>query len=140
LSFAGASALPVVRSNKATAIYSGDAMSELVKLRNNLRAFAADRDWDKFHSPKNLAAALAVEAAELLEPFQWLTEEESAHLSEKQLSAVRDEIADVLNYLIRLADKLDIDLIDAANDKIRKNAEKYPADKFRGSASKYSDR
>jgi NTP pyrophosphatase (non-canonical NTP hydrolase) len=113
-------------------------MSELRKLRDALRAFAAERDWEQFHSPKNLATALSVEAAELLEPFQWLTDEQSANLSDEQLASVRDELADVFNYLVQLADKLDIDLIDAANEKIRRNADKYPADKVRGSASKYS--
>jgi NTP pyrophosphatase (non-canonical NTP hydrolase) len=86
----------------------------LILLREELRRFAAERDWHQFHSPKNLAAALAVEAAELLEPFQWLTEKQSRHLDAEQLAAVRDEVADVLLYLIRLADELDIDL-DAAN-------------------------
>jgi len=114
-------------------------MSELNRLRDELRAFAAERDWDKFHSPKNLASALAVEAAELLEPFQWLTEEQSRNLSEKQLSAVRDELADVQIYLIRLADKLDVDLLAAVREKFVRNAEKYPASAFKGSARKYSE-
>lgn len=114
-------------------------MSELIKLRDALRAFAAERDWDQFHSPKNLAAALAVEAAELLEPFQWLTEEQSKNLSDKQRAAVAEELADVQIYLIRLADKLRIDLLRAVRDKIDLNAEKYPATEFKGSARKYSD-
>jgi dCTP diphosphatase len=112
-------------------------MHDLQSLRDVLRKFAADRDWDQFHSPKNLAAALSVEAAELLEPFQWLTEEQSRHLSPEQLAAVRDEIADVLIYLVRLADRLDIDPLAAAADKVVKNAQKYPADKTRGLAGKY---
>ena len=98
----------------------------LILLRDELRRFAADRDWDQFHSPKNLASALAVEAAELLEPFQWLTEEQSRHLTAEQSAAVREEVADVLLYLIRLADKLDIDLVAAARDKIVRNAVRYP--------------
>ncbi len=114
-------------------------MSELFKVRDELRAFAAERDWDQFHSPKNLAAALAVEAAELLEPFQWLTDEQSRNLSDRQLAAVRDELADVQIYLIRLADKLDVDLMAAVRDKIVRNAEKYPASQFRGSVRKYSE-
>lgn len=114
-------------------------MSELDRLRNDLRAFSAERDWDQFHSPKNLASALAVEAAELLEPFQWLTEEQSRNLSEKQLAAVKDELADVQIYLIRLADKLDVDLLQAVRDKIVRNADKYPATAFKGSARKYSE-
>lgn len=111
----------------------------LTTLREEIRRFAADRDWEQFHSPKNLAAALAVEAAELLEPFQWLTEEQSCHLDAEQLTAVRDEVADVLLYLIRLADKLDIDLDAAARDKIVRNALRYPVAKARGSSKKYTD-
>ena len=111
----------------------------LLQLRNALRQFAADRDWDQFHSPKNLASALVVEAAELLERFQWLTEDESRNLPPAELGKVRQEMADVLNYLVRLADKLDVDLLDAARDKIVLNAQKYPVEKSRGSARKYSD-
>ncbi|HEV8442273.1 MAG TPA: nucleotide pyrophosphohydrolase [Steroidobacteraceae bacterium] len=113
--------------------------SGLAQLRDALRQFAADRDWDQFHSPKNLASALAVEAAELLERFQWLTEDQSRHLSAVELGKVREEMADVLNYLVRLADKLDVDLIAAARAKIQLNAVKYPVDQARGSAKKYSD-
>jgi dCTP diphosphatase len=113
--------------------------SELIELREDLRSFAADRDWDQFHSPKNLASALTVEAAELLEQFQWLSEEQSRTLSEETKAKVSDEIADVLIYLIRLADKLDVDLISAARAKIAKNAVKYPADKARGTAKKYTE-
>jgi dCTP diphosphatase len=102
----------------------------LLKLRDALRAFAAERDWDQFHSPRNLAAALSVEAAELLEPFQWLTDEQSRNLQ---------ELADVLLYLIRLADKLDVDLARAAVDKIARNTAKYPVSKSKGSNRKYTD-
>jgi dCTP diphosphatase len=111
----------------------------LAQLRDALRQFAEERDWDQFHSPKNLASALAVEAAELLERFQWLTEDESRKLPPAELAKVREEMADVLNYLVRLADKLDVDLLDAARDKIKVNAAKYPVDKARGSARKYSE-
>ena len=111
----------------------------LSQLRDLLRQFAAERDWDQFHSPKNLASALAVEAAELLERFQWLTEDESRNLPPAELAKVRQEIADVLNYLVRLADKLDVNLLEAAREKIELNAKKYPVDKARGSAKKYSD-
>lgn len=114
-------------------------MSEITALRDDLRAFAAERDWDQFHSPKNLASALAVEAAELLEPFQWLTEEQSRNLDGKRRAAVADELADVQIYLIRLADKLDIDLLQVVRTKIVRNAEKYPVESFKGSARKYSD-
>ena len=111
----------------------------LTQLRDALRDFAAERDWDQFHSPKNLASALAVEAAELLERFQWLTEEQSRRLPPEELAKVREEMADVLNYLVRLADKLDVNLLDAARDKIAVNARKYPVEKARGVAKKYSE-
>jgi dCTP diphosphatase len=111
----------------------------LTQLRDALRQFADERDWDQFHSPKNLASALAVEAAELLERFQWLTEDQSRKLPPEELARVREEMADVLNYLVRLADKLDVNLLDAARDKIKVNAAKYPVEKARGSARKYSD-
>ena len=114
-------------------------MNEIDDLRNQLRTFAAERDWDQFHSPKNLASALAVEAAELLENFQWLTEAESQQLPPEALAAVRAEVADVLLYLIRISDKLGIDLIAAANAKIELNAVKYPVDKARGSSKKYTE-
>jgi dCTP diphosphatase len=111
----------------------------LSQLRDTLREFAAERDWDQFHSPKNLASALSVEASELLECFQWLTEQQSRELSPEQLAHVREEMADVLNYLVRLADKLDVNLMDAAREKIAKNALKYPVEKSRGSMKKYSE-
>ena len=106
-------------------------------LRDELRAFAAERDWDQFHSPRNLATALAVEAAELLEPFQWLTEEQSRSLPPDTRAAVEEELADVLLYLVRLADKLDVDLAAAARAKIVRNGEKYPVERARGSSRKY---
>lgn len=111
----------------------------MIALRDSLRKFVAERDWDKFHSPKNLAMALSVEAAELVEHFQWLSEAESRALPPAKLDEVRDEMADVLVYLVRLADKLDVDLLDAVAKKMAKNAEKYPAAKVRGSMKKYSD-
>ena len=114
-------------------------MTDLESLRNQLRTFAADRDWDQFHSPKNLAAALAVEAAELLEHFQWLTEAQSQQLPPETLNEVRAEVADVLLYLVRISDKLGIDLNEAANAKIKLNAEKYPVEKARGSSRKYTE-
>ena len=114
-------------------------MTDLESLRNQLRTFAADRDWDQFHSPKNLAAALTVEAAELLEHFQWLTEAQSQQLPPEALNEVRTEVADVLLYLIRISDKLGIDLIAAAKAKITLNAEKYPVEKARGSSRKYTE-
>ncbi|MGB8326432.1 MAG: nucleotide pyrophosphohydrolase [Steroidobacteraceae bacterium] len=110
----------------------------LAELREALRKFADERDWDQFHSPKNLAAALSVEAAELLEHFQWLTETQSQSLPADTLELARQELADVLLYVIRLADKLGVDLAAAARDKIALNARRYPADKAHGSARKYS--
>ena len=123
----------------ATSFGAGASASGLPELRDALRLFAADRDWDQFHSPKNLAAALSVEAAELLEPFQWLTDEQSRNLTPAQRAQVEAEMADVLLYLVRLADKLDVDLLRAARDKMRRNGEKYPVDKARGSSRKYTD-
>ena len=114
-------------------------MTELEKLRDQLRAFAAERDWDQFHSPKNLAMALSVEVAELLEHFQWLNEEQSRRLQPDALAAVNEEAADILLYLIRLSDKLGIDLIAAANKKLALNARKYPVDKARGTSKKYTE-
>lgn len=108
-------------------------------LREALRRFAAARDWDQFHSPKNLSMALSVEAAELLERFQWISEDASKHPTPADLAKVREELADVFIYLIRIADKLDIDLIEAARDKIRENEKKYPVDKSRGNSKKYTE-
>ncbi len=110
-----------------------------LELRDALRSFAAERDWEQFHSPRNLATALAVEAAELLEPFQWLTDEQSAALPPKVRDAVEEELADVLLYLLRLADRLDVDLEQAAWTKIGRNATKYPVEKSRGSSRKYDE-
>jgi dCTP diphosphatase len=107
----------------------------LIELRDALRRFAAERDWDQFHSPRNLAAALSVEAAELLEPFQWLTDEQSRDLPPEARAAVEQEIADVLLYLVRLA----VDLASAARAKIARNAVKYPVEKARGSSRKYDE-
>jgi NTP pyrophosphatase (non-canonical NTP hydrolase) len=108
-------------------------------LRDSLRQFALDRDWDQFHSPKNLAIALSVEAAELLEHFQWMPEAESTALKAEQHAKVQEEMADVFLYLIRLADKLGIDLPAAASAKIVLNAKKYPVEKSRGSSKKYTE-
>jgi NTP pyrophosphatase (non-canonical NTP hydrolase) len=101
--------------------------------------FADERDWGQFHSPKNLVMALSAEVGELVEEFQWLTEEQSAHLQKEKLGKVRDEVGDVLNYLLRLCSRLGIDPVEAAFDKLAKNAEKYPIEKSRGNARKYSE-
>lgn len=103
------------------------AITDLATLRDALRDFAAARDWRQFHTPKNLAMAMIVEAAELVEHFQWSTPEESLAPPPDKLLAIRDEVADTLIYLVELADVLGIDLIAAARDKIVKNAVKYPA-------------
>ncbi len=116
-----------------------DSRAGLHDLRDRLRQFASDREWDQFHSPKNLAMPLKVEAAELLEHFQWLTNEQSQSMAPKERLAVRKEMADVMLYLIRLADKLDIDLLEAAAEKLLENAQKYPIEKARGSSKKYTD-
>lgn len=113
--------------------------SELDALRRDLAAFAAARDWDQFHAPKNLAMALIAECAELVEHFQWLTAEQSAALPPEKKAAVRLELADILLYLIRIADKLDMDLLDAARDKIAINEERYPADQVRGDARRANE-
>ena len=112
---------------------------ELQELINSLREFARERDWDQFHSPKNLASALTVESAELLEHFQWLTEAQSSELSTEKRVAVGEEMADVFLYLLRLSDQLNIDLIDAAKLKLKLNATKYPVDKSRGTSKKYTE-
>ena len=103
------------------------SITDLVTLRDALRAFCAARDWHRYHTPKNLVMALSVEAAELVEHFQWATPEESLSLAPEKRAEVADEIADVLIYLTELADVLGIDPIAAARDKIVKNAVKYPA-------------
>jgi NTP pyrophosphatase (non-canonical NTP hydrolase) len=116
-------------------------MSEdrLADLQRRLAAFAAARDWDQFHSPKNLAMALSVEASELLEEFQWLTEDQSRSLDAERHERVRLEIADVLIYLLRLAEKLNVDVLNAVIDKMALNEAKYPADRVRGSPRKYTE-
>jgi NTP pyrophosphatase (non-canonical NTP hydrolase) len=115
------------------------AMDDLVILRDRLRGFAENREWSQFHTPKNLAMALSVEVAEVVELFQWLTPEESVRLSNHRFENTRRELSDVLIYLVMLADRLGIDLFVAANEKISENEIKYPVQKFRGRADKYSD-
>jgi len=112
-------------------------MQSLEQIKTRLREFASERDWDQFHSPKNLSMALIVEAAELVEHFQWLSEKQSKKLPADKLAEVEQEIADIQIYLIRLADKLGIDVEKAVNAKIKVNEKKYPADKVRGKAGKY---
>jgi NTP pyrophosphatase (non-canonical NTP hydrolase) len=109
-------------------------------LQQQLARFSAERDWDQFHSPKNLAMALAAEAGELLEVFQWLSEAQSERLEPATKQAAAQELADVLIYLLRLADRLDVDLETAVADKIRINAAKYPVALAKGNATKASRR
>lgn len=112
---------------------------DIQTLQAALRRFAEERDWAQFHSPKNLAVSLSIEAAEVLEHFQWLTDEQSRQLDEAQRAEVAREIADVLLYLLQLSDKLGIDPLAAAQEKLVLNAEKYPADKARGKSRKYTE-
>ena len=109
------------------------------KLQAQLRCFAADRDWEQFHSPKNLVMALSVEVSEIVEHFQWLTQKESVELPKDKLEEIELELADVFIYLLRLADKLNVDLMSAASRKTVINEQKYPAEKVRGSAKKSGD-
>lgn len=108
-------------------------------LSNRLVKFAHDRDWDKFHAPKNLVMALSVEAAELTEHFQWLTEEQSQNLSKEKRDEVAFEMADIFIYLTRLASKLDVDLPQYVEDKIQINEKRYPVEKVQGSSKKYNE-
>ena len=114
-------------------------MNSIEELKNRLSRFAEERDWDQFHSPKNLSMALSAEVAEIIEHFQWLTEEQSKNLPDDKLKEVETELADTLIYLIRLADKLGVDLLAAAQRKIEVNEQKYPVDKAKGNAKKYTE-
>jgi dCTP diphosphatase len=116
-----------------------ERITSIGTLKEILREFARERDWDKFHTPKNLSMALIAEAAELVEHFQWVEGDNSHLLEEKVRPSVEEEIADIFIYLVRIADKLDIDLYAAAERKIAINAVKYPADRVRGSARKYTE-
>lgn len=111
----------------------------LTQLRMRINQFVQERDWAQFHTPKNLAMAMIVEAAELVEQFQWDTPTESVQLSSEKREAVSHELADTFVYLLRIAEVLNIDLIEAANQKIELNALKYPVDKAKGSNAKYTE-
>ena len=114
-------------------------LSELKDISEKLQAFADERDWQQFHSPKNLSMAINVEAGELLEHFQWLTDEASVELDADKVQEIAKEIGDVQIYLIRLADQLGIDILAATEAKMAENEAKYPADIVRGSARKYTE-
>jgi len=111
----------------------------LEDLARRLERFASERDWQQFHSPKNLASALIVEAGELLEHFQWMTEEQSRTLAPEKLEAVRSEVADVLLYLVQLCNVLGIDPVKAAHDKLVANASRYPVEKARGNSRRHDE-
>jgi dCTP diphosphatase len=111
----------------------------LTELRDRLREFARLRDWDQFHCPKNLAMALMVESGEIAEILQWKTLEESRAVSNAELSSLKEEVGDVLNYLVRLCDKLDIDPVEAAFEKLQLNEGKYPVEKAKGNSKKYTE-
>ena len=115
------------------------AANDFDRIRKQVRQFVVERDWDQFHSPKNLSMALIVETAEMVEHFQWLTEEQSSNLSPAKLAEVELELADIQIYLISLAEKLQLDLIAAVDKKLVLNAEKYPAEQVRGSSRKYTE-
>ncbi len=119
---------------------STEPIASLEELKTRIREFAFARQWEAYHTPKNLAMALIVEAAELVERFQWLSPEESGKLDPARREQVRQEIADVLIYLTRLADLLEIDLLEAAADKLEINARKYPVEQSKGNAAKYNER
>jgi NTP pyrophosphatase (non-canonical NTP hydrolase) len=116
-----------------------DTRGEFDALRALVRQFVGEREWERFHTPKNLATAISVEASELLEPFQWLVSGGKDEIDDEKLTAIRHEMADVLAYLVLLADKLDVDLYRAVLEKMELNRAKYPVHKVRGDARKYSD-
>jgi dCTP diphosphatase len=113
---------------------------DLNKYKAKIKKFADERDWDQFHNPKNLAMALSAEIGELLDIFQWLTSEQSNNLSDRDLGLAKEELGDIMIYLIRLCDKLDIDLEQAVVDKMKINVDKYPIDLSKGNSIKYNKR
>ena len=112
---------------------------DIEKIKNILKQFSQERDWEQFHSPKNLSMALSVETSELVEIFQWLSEEESFNLDNDKKQHAKEEVADIAIYLLRICMKLNIDLEEAIIEKMQKNREKYPVDKVKGSAKKYTE-
>ena len=127
--------------DRADAVAANKPLVDVGKLQGELARFARERDWEQFHSPKNLVMALAGEVGELSELFQWLSEDASREVGRDAATSrpVRDELADVLFYLVRLATMLEVDLNEAAASKLHRNAKKYPIDKARGNARKYSE-
>jgi len=110
------------------------------EIKNKIRKFADERNWGQYHTPKNLSMALSSEVGELIEIFQWLNDDESNNLSEKDLQSTKEELADIMIYLIRIADRLNIDLEDAIEEKLKINAEKYPIELSKNNAIKYNKR
>ena len=108
-------------------------------LKKSIEEFANDRDWEQFHTPKNLACALSVESAELLEIFQWMSEEEQKNISDEKKEAISEELSDILTYVVRLAGVMNINLSNSIEKKVKKNAKKYPAELVRGSSKKYDE-
>ncbi len=131
----------VTTEDRADVVVANQPLIDVGKLQSELARFARERDWEQFHSPKNLVMALAGEVGELSELFQWLSEDASREVGRDAATSrpVRDELADVLFYLVRLATVLEVDLNEAAVCKLHRNAEKYPVDKARGNAHKYSE-
>jgi dCTP diphosphatase len=123
----------------ASRVESDRRNSELADLADSLEQFAEERDWNQFHTPKNLAMALTAEAGELLEIFQWLTPEQSQSLDQRKREELADELGDILIYLVRLASISGIDLLGAARAKLEKNKQKYPAPKVKGDPRKYTE-
>lgn len=115
------------------------SIRDLESLKLSLSEFAKVRDWEQFHSPKNLSMALSVEVAELVEHFQWMTEKQSTQLSPKKHAAVAFELADIFIFLLRLSDQLDVDLMEVTQRKLELNEERYPVDKVKGSSKKYCE-
>ena len=115
------------------------ADSFLLELNEQVNLFVEERDWDVFQTPKNLSMALIVEAAELVEHFQWMQPEESDSLTDDKKKKVAEELADILIYTVRLADRLGLDLEQSTKDKLTKNLQKYPVEKARGNATKYTE-
>jgi NTP pyrophosphatase (non-canonical NTP hydrolase) len=113
---------------------------DISKIQNQLEKFAIERDWRQFHTPKNLAMALSVEASELVEIFQWLKPEESNSPDQKQIESINDEVADIAMYLLRFCSVLEIDLDSAIKSKLERNAEKYPINLSKGNSQKYNKR
>ena len=113
---------------------------DITKIQNQLQKFASERDWEQFHTPKNLSMALSVEASELVEIFQWLSPEESSHPDQKQTQSIQSEVADIAMYLIRICQILEIDLESAIQEKIIQNENKYPVELSKGNARKYNQR